>query len=49
MFIPVVGLVCIVWSICYMVYRSKLDIENFEITLFGIFKVKIKTKKEKSK
>lgn len=49
MVISIVGLVAIVASICLMVYKSELDIQDFEITLFGVFKIKIKTKGKRSK
>jgi hypothetical protein len=47
MIFSVLGLVAIVWAICLMVYKSNIDIEDFEITLIGIFKIKIKSNNTK--
>ena len=47
MIFSVLGLVAIVWAICLMVYKSNIEIEDFEITLIGIFKIKIKSNNRK--
>jgi hypothetical protein len=47
MIFSVVGLVVIVASICLMVYKSELNVQDFEITLFGVFKIKIKANGKK--
>lgn len=47
MMFSVIGLVAIVWAICLMVYKSNIEIEDFEITLIGIFKIKIKSNRKK--
>jgi hypothetical protein len=47
MLFSIIGLVVIVASICLMVYKSELNIQDFEITLFGVFKIKIKANGKK--